>query len=107
MIFVRPHDMTVNISQIASQSALSRGHLPFLIEITCRATTARRPHNDHHSSTEMTDCNHAQLAIVPAVIRKIQRVALENLRSILEIEPTLRKRYGAFRRIAGDLHPVN
>jgi hypothetical protein len=55
----------------------------------------------------MTGCNHAQVAIVPAVIRKIQRVALENLRSILEIEPTLRKRYGAFRRIAGDLHPVN
>jgi hypothetical protein len=37
IIFVRSHDMTVNLSQIASQNALFRGQFAFLIEITSRA----------------------------------------------------------------------
>jgi hypothetical protein len=51
----------------------------------------------------MTDCDHAQFAIVPAVIREVERIALKDLRRILEIKPALGKRCGALRRITGNL----
>jgi hypothetical protein len=47
----------------------------------------------------MADSDHAQFTIVPAIIRKVERIALKDLRGILEIEPTLRKRDGP--RLAG------
>jgi hypothetical protein len=47
----------------------------------------------------MADRDYPQFAVIPAIIRKVECVALEDLRGILEIEPTLRKRDGP--RLAG------
>jgi len=51
----------------------------------------------------MADSKHSQFAVVPAIVREIQRIAAKDLCSILKIQPALRKRCGALDRIASDL----
>jgi len=54
----------------------------------------------------MVDCDHPQFTVVPAVVGKIQSIAAKDLRCVLKIKPTFRKRRSTLGWIAGDLHPI-
>src|ERR1700712_3559398 len=54
----------------------------------------------------MADSENARLAVVPAIVGKIQRIIVEKLRGIFKIKPALRKRNGTLDRIVGDLHRI-
>src|SRR5262245_25183655 len=66
--------------------------------------SARGPHDDHHTPSKMADCHGPQLTVVPAIVRKIERVDAKDLDGILEIKSAFRKRGGTLGRIASDLH---
>jgi hypothetical protein len=50
-------------------------------------TAAWRPDNDHHTTTQVPNRDDPRFAVVPAIIRKIQRVAAKDLCCIFEVEP--------------------
>jgi hypothetical protein len=42
----------------------------------------------------MADCKHPQFAVIPAIVREIQRIAAKHLRCVLKIQAAFRKRRG-------------
>src|SRR5712664_2731818 len=67
---------------------------------------ARRPYDHHHPSPQMTGRDVARLAVVEAIVREYGVKALDDLRRVGEIEPTLPQGPLTLGLVEGDLHRI-
>ena len=73
--------------------------------MACGATRGEADH--HHASSQEADQQDAPLSIVASVVIDLDREAIKDFPSILEVQATLNERLRSLRWLIGDQHVVN